>query len=72
MRQGLLAVIIPTYNGADLLNRYLPSITECVQGCGEVIVVDDASTDGSVDFVRSQFPDVKIIARYKTEAFPPQ
>jgi GT2 family glycosyltransferase len=69
MRQGLLAVIIPTYNGADLLRRYLPSITECVQGWGEAIVVDDASTDGSVDFVRSQFPDVKIIARVQNGGF---
>lgn len=69
MSRGLLAVIIPTYNGADLLRRYLPSITECVQSWGQAIVVDDASTDGSADFVRSQFPGIKIIARAHNGGF---
>jgi Predicted glycosyltransferases len=65
----IVSAVIPNINGTDLLNRYLPSITECVQGWGEAVVVDDASTDGSVDFVRSRFPGIKIIARAHNGGF---
>lgn len=64
-----LAVIVPNYNGADLLGRYLPAVLECVDSFGTVTVVDDASTDGSVDFVRSRFPEVKVIARGENGGF---
>jgi GT2 family glycosyltransferase len=57
----LASVIIPNYNGLHLLKEYLPSVLEETQG-HEVIVVDDASTDGSVEFLRKTFPKVKIVA----------
>ena len=57
------SVLILNYNGKDLLDRYLPSVVEAVKydnGSHEIIVVDNASTDNTIDFVKQNFPQVKI------------
>lgn len=58
------SVVIPNWNGKDLLEKYLPSVLEAMAGdpMNEVIVVDNGSTDGSAEFIRATFPDVKLIA----------
>src|SRR5215469_16003568 len=47
------SVVIPNWNGRDLLEKYLPSVIEALSGNpeNEIIVVDNGSTDGSADFV---------------------
>jgi GT2 family glycosyltransferase/glycosyltransferase involved in cell wall biosynthesis len=57
-------VVIPNWNGRDLLERYLPSVIAAVADNpeNEIIVVDNGSEDGSADFVRSAFPQVKLLA----------
>jgi GT2 family glycosyltransferase len=63
-----VSVVIPSFNGKNLLKRYLPQVIRaCPQA--EVIVVDDASTDGSVEFLRQNFPRVKIIANQTNQRF---
>jgi len=56
-------VVIPNWNGRDLLQKYLPSAVEALTGNphNEVIVVDNASTDGSAQFVRNHFPSVRVL-----------
>ncbi len=58
------SVVIPNWNGKELLERYLPSVIAALEGhpLNEVIVVDNGSTDGSADFVRDRFPQVKLLA----------
>ena len=58
------SVVIPNWNGKDLLAKYLPSVVEALAGNpdNEIVVVDNGSTDGSADFVRAAFPHVKLIA----------
>ncbi len=58
------SVVIPNWNGRDLLERYLPSVVTALQGnpANEIIVVDNGSTDGSADYLREQFPDVRVVA----------
>lgn len=58
------SVVIPNWNGRDLLERYLPSVVEALAGQpkNEIIVVDNGSDDGSADLVRSHFPGVRVVA----------
>lgn len=53
-----ISVIIPNYNGAKLLEKNLPKVLEAVsfykKGKAEIIIVDDASTDNSLDLVKDK------------------
>lgn len=61
------AVIIPNWQGRKLLERNLPFVLKV--GFGEVIVADDASTDDSVDFLKTHYPTVKIVRHKKNKGF---
>ena len=63
-----ISVVIPNYNGRNLLERNLPQVIKTCPGC-EIIVVDDASTDDSIDLIRKNFPKVKIIENLKNLGF---
>jgi GT2 family glycosyltransferase/glycosyltransferase involved in cell wall biosynthesis len=65
------SAVIPNWNGRDLLEKYLPSVVEAFAGnpANEVIVVDNGSTDGSAEFVRAAFPQVKLVALEKNLGF---
>jgi O-antigen biosynthesis protein len=58
------SVVIPNWNGKDLLEKYLPSVIEAMSGnpVNEIIVVDNGSSDGSAEFVQARFPSVKVVA----------
>jgi GT2 family glycosyltransferase/MoaA/NifB/PqqE/SkfB family radical SAM enzyme/glycosyltransferase involved in cell wall biosynthesis len=67
-----VTLVMPNYNGLNILERSLPSvfsIKEFASGKHEVLVVDDASTDGSVEFIRSNYPSVRIISNPKNMKF---
>jgi len=57
-------VVIPNWNGRDLLEQYLPSVVAALAGNpeNEIIVVDNASADGSAEFVRRAFPQVNLLS----------
>jgi len=58
-----LSVIIVNYNVKYFLEQCLLSVQKAVQGLeADIWVVDNASSDGSVEMLRSQFPEVKLIA----------
>jgi GT2 family glycosyltransferase/glycosyltransferase involved in cell wall biosynthesis len=58
------SVVIPNWNGKDLLEKYIPSIVTALEGnsSNEIIVVDNGSSDGSADFLRANFPNVRTLA----------
>ncbi|MBL8234127.1 MAG: glycosyltransferase family 2 protein, partial [Bryobacterales bacterium] len=58
------SVVIPNWNGKDLLEKYLPSVVTATEGRPdhEIIVVDNGSTDGSVEFLRQHYPNVRLLA----------
>jgi dolichyl-phosphate beta-glucosyltransferase len=52
----LLSAVIPAYNEAERMPRYLPEVIEfcsTLPGGGEVLVVDDGSQDGTASYVES-------------------
>ena len=65
------SVVIPNWNGRDLLERYLPSVVQACAGNpgNEIIVVDNGSPDGSAEFVRRNFPQVKLVALERNLGF---
>ncbi|MDE7024776.1 MAG: glycosyltransferase family 2 protein [Paramuribaculum sp.] len=57
-----VAVIILNWNGKDLIKRFLPSVIEHTPASiGRVIVADNGSSDGSVEMLRTEFPQVEVI-----------
>ncbi|MFH2145717.1 MAG: glycosyltransferase [Candidatus Omnitrophota bacterium] len=56
-----ISIIIPTYNRKRLLAQCLRSIEKQTYTNKEIIVVDDASTDGTLPYIKKFFPDVKVI-----------
>jgi len=76
-----LSVVIVSWNVSDLLRRCLRSVhkvgTDSAGGqtadsdsWREVIVVDNASSDDSVEMVRGQFPEVQLIVNRSNRGFP--
>lgn len=58
-----LSVVIVSYNTRRLLRDCLRSLRASVGLALEVIVVDNASSDGSADMVRDEFPEVVLLAQ---------
>jgi glycosyltransferase involved in cell wall biosynthesis len=57
-----VSIIIPSYGQAQFLSEAIESALSQTYEDVEVIVVDDGSTDGSLDIARSYGPQVKVIA----------
>jgi len=57
-----ISVAIPNWNGRRHLSTCLTALRHQTVAPHEVILVDNGSTDDSVEFVRANFPEVKIVA----------
>jgi len=65
-----ISIIIVNYNVKELLEQSLISIRKASRGINvEIFVVDNASTDGSVEFIRTNFPEVHLIANRSNAGF---
>ncbi|WP_129714296.1 glycosyltransferase family 2 protein [Pedobacter sp. SYP-B3415] len=67
-----LSIVIPNYNGKHLLEAYLPSVIVAAEETGlpyEIIIVDDASADGSKDFVRKAYPQISLLENPINQGF---
>ncbi|HLT08195.1 MAG TPA: glycosyltransferase family 2 protein [Cyclobacteriaceae bacterium] len=53
------AIVILNYNGEEMLKKFLPSVVNL--STYNVIVADNASTDGSVQLLAQQFPQLQLI-----------
>ena len=55
-----IAVVILNWNGAKLLEQFLPSVLSYSDEA-TIYVADNASTDNSIQIIKEQFSEVKII-----------
>lgn len=65
------SLVIPNWNGKDLLERFLPSWVAAIAAHpgSEIIVVDNGSTDGSAAWLNENYPNVRVIALPKNLGF---
>lgn len=66
------SIIISNWNGKNLLKENLPSVIEAIKYSGEdheLIVVDDASSDGSQEFVKKNYSQIKLIELKENKGF---
>lgn len=61
MNDALVSIIIPHFNGREILHRCLKSLEETKYEKKEVILVNNASTDGSVENSQSSFSWIKVV-----------
>jgi len=64
-----VAIVILNWNGLKYLREFLPSVIASTWPNLDIIVGDNGSTDGSVDFLKENFPAVKIIQNDKNYGF---
>lgn len=57
-----VSVVILTWNGCAMLQKFLPSVVACSQGEGvEICVADNGSKDDTVEMLKKNFPTVRLI-----------
>lgn len=64
-----VAIVILNWNGKNFLKKFLPSVLRSDYGNLSVIVADNASTDGSIAFLKAGYPRVKLIENNINEGF---
>lgn len=67
-----ISVVIPNFNGEGLLKRNLPFLYEALKIADaeyEIIIPDDASSDNSVAFLKTHYPDIIVIANPRNQGF---
>jgi GT2 family glycosyltransferase len=69
----LCSIVIPTYNGQELLGRCLASLARHrppgPQWAIEIVVADDASTDGTTEWLARARPDVRVVRLERNGGF---
>jgi riboflavin kinase/FMN adenylyltransferase len=63
------AVVLLNYNTSDHLRKYLPSVIEHTPKSVDIIVVDNASTDDSVELMKNEFPEIRLIVNKMNHGF---
>lgn len=69
-----ISVVIPNFNGRQLLEENIPPLIEALKTAGveyEIIISDDASTDQSVKFIESDYPEIILIKNGLNRGFAP-
>ena len=63
-----VSVVILNYNGQKLMQQYLPTVI-ANSGGAEIVVADNGSIDGSVEWLQAEYPDLRLIAFDKNYGF---
>jgi len=63
-----IAVVILNYNGENFLEKFLPNVIEHSKNA-TIYVADNCSTDNSVDYLKANFPSVKLIINSENGGF---
>jgi GT2 family glycosyltransferase len=64
-----VAVVILNWNGRSLLEKFLPFVIKYSSDIAEIIVADNASSDDSVNFLKNNFPENRLIINESNGGF---
>jgi len=64
-----IAVVILNWNGKELLKQFLPSVINYTPDTAEIIIADNNSSDGSVEFIKQAYPKIRLILNNENLGF---
>jgi GT2 family glycosyltransferase len=67
-----ISVVIPNYNGVHLFPFTLPALLDALKDSArqfEIIIVDDCSTDDSVEYLKDNFPQISVLSNQHNSGF---
>lgn len=73
MKVRRIEIIIPTWNGRDILAQCLPAVIPCLEEPdvhAGITIVDDAGTDGTPEYLAKNFPQVTVLPLTLRRGFP--
>lgn len=50
-----ISAVIPTFNGVKVLEKHLPAVEACLQNQDEIVIIDDASSDETVPWLKKRY-----------------
>lgn len=63
-----VAIVILNWNGRKMLQEFLPSVVEH-SATAQIVVADNGSTDDSLDFLRTNYPQIQLVINDKNYGF---
>lgn len=69
LQQPQVSIVILNYNGRDYLQKFLPSVIASTYINKKIIVADNASTDDSLEILKTHFPLVEVIVNKQNDGF---
>lgn len=64
-----VTIVIPNYNGKHFMEPCLSSLSEQTYKNFHILVVDNASSDGSIEYMEENYPDIELINSKKNFGF---
>ncbi|NTW34386.1 MAG: glycosyltransferase family 2 protein [Bacteroidetes bacterium] len=64
-----VAIVILNWNGKRFLEKFLPFLVKYNSANAEIIIADNASSDDSIDFLQSNYPEIRIIRNNENGGF---
>ena len=64
-----IVIVILNWNGQKMLAQYLRTVENFSRTEADIVIADNASTDNSIDYLRHNHPNIRIIAFDKNWGF---
>ena len=69
IKKGLVSIVIINWNGTNDLKDLLPSLEKVKYKNFETIIVDHGSADGSIEYIKKNYPKIKLLEKKKNLGF---